>query len=440
MEKHIRYRHNVLSINSINTFFNIHGGYTNDIRDVYFVRGIGEPENIDSVISEIDSNMNEEMSKQHLHYVRIDKLNGFNDTKTADYYAAVYDKIMGNQTFELKNISMTQNFKTVFCSGFYWIVKKYSEVKNNASLSMIRNFGTKILYWLDGFMGEALKDWNERLCIKVVADNVLKEQEYLFYLFLTQIGCDVFLFENQKDIVLEEEVLKYSKKLYLGNYGNSAITPYSQRQQIKKKDSVLETDASDYGKNNIEKSIEELAKLASSVVLIMVHDKAGETYATGSGIMIGENGYILTNCHVLSGGSFFSIRIEDDENIYKTDEIIKYNQSADLAIIRIDKQLQPLQVYRGKKRPVRGQKVVAIGSPLGLFNSVSDGIISGFRNIGDTDMIQFTAPTSHGSSGGALLNMQGEVIGISTAGIDSGQNINLAVGYENILTFAKGFI
>ena len=83
--------------------------------------------------------------------------------------------------------------------------------------------------------------------------------------------------------------------------------------------------------------------------------------------------------------------------------------------------------------------MVAIGSPLGLFNSVSDGIISGFRNINDVDMIQFTAPTSHGSSGGAVLNLQGEVIGISTAGIDSGQNINLAIGYENIKLFTNGF-
>ena len=83
---------------------------------------------------------------------------------------------------------------------------------------------------------------------------------------------------------------------------------------------------------------------------------------------------------------------------------------------------------------------MAIGSPLGFFNSVSDGIISGFRQFEDMDMIQFTAPISSGSSGGALLNMYGEVIGISTAGIDEGQNINLAVSYENINNFAKGFM
>ena len=55
-------------------------------------------------------------------------------------------------------------------------------------------------------------------------------------------------------------------------------------------------------------------------------------------------------------------------------------------------------------------------------------------------MIQFTAPISSGSSGGAVLNMQGDVIGISTAGFDRGQNINLAVGYENIRMFLRGFL
>lgn len=89
---------------------------------------------------------------------------------------------------------------------------------------------------------------------------------------------------------------------------------------------------------------------------------------------------------------------------------------------------------------MRGQRVVAIGSPLGLFNSVSDGIISGFRKIRDVDMIQFTAPISNGSSGGAVLNMYGEVVGISTAGIDAGQNLNLAVSYEDIIPFVRGFV
>lgn len=84
--------------------------------------------------------------------------------------------------------------------------------------------------------------------------------------------------------------------------------------------------------------------------------------------------------------------------------------------------------------------MVAIGSPLGLFNSVSDGIISAFRQMNEVDMIQFTAPISQGSSGGALLDMYGRVIGISTAGMDEGQNLNLAVSYQMIQCFASNYI
>ena len=196
------------------------------------------------------------------------------------------------------------------------------------------------------------------------------------------------------------------------------------------------------GTNNgtrAEKSFEQLAQLASSVVMITIHDDKGEPIGSGSGIMVGRKGYILTNQHVASGGRFYTVRIEDDNNTYRTEEIIKYNQVLDLAVIRIDRALNPLPIYNGAQKLVRGQKVVAIGSPLGLFNSVSDGIISGFRKFDNVDMIQFTAPTSPGSSGGAVLNMYGEVIGISTAGIPDAQGINLAVGYEFINLFVSGF-
>lgn len=175
------------------------------------------------------------------------------------------------------------------------------------------------------------------------------------------------------------------------------------------------------GRRKRELEFEELALFASSVVMIVIYDQSGKTIGSGSGIMIGKDGYILTNHHVAAGGRFYSVRIEEDDKVYTTDEVIKYNSVLDLAILRIDRKLHPIPVYAGEKGLVRGQKVVAIGSPLGLFNSVSDGIISGFRNVDGVAMIQFTAPISHGSSGGAVLNMYGEVIGISTAGIDSGQ-------------------
>lgn len=200
-----------------------------------------------------------------------------------------------------------------------------------------------------------------------------------------------------------------------------------------------------------ELSYEELATRAASVVQILVIASPrdispnGEIRAksSGSGVMIGEDGYIVTNCHVAAGGKIYAVRIENDERVYFTDRLVKYNDRYDLAVLKIDRKLAPLPVYSGSKPLARGQKVVAIGSPLGMFNTVSDGIISGIRRMNGVEMIQFTAPISPGSSGGAVMNMYGEVIGISTAGIESddgsAQNLNLAVGSDTISLFCRGF-
>lgn len=189
-----------------------------------------------------------------------------------------------------------------------------------------------------------------------------------------------------------------------------------------------------------ELTYEELASLAPSIVMIGAFDPNGDCVKTGSGVFITDSGCILTNFHVVSNACYYSIRLEDCEQTYETDDLLKYHPSFDLAILRIAKNSRPIPLYQSNRQLVRGQRVIAIGSPLGLFNSVSDGIISGFRTIQDVPMIQFTAPTSHGSSGGALLNMYGELIGLCTAGFDDGQNLNLAVDYQTLIRFTHGFV
>lgn len=484
----LQFRYNVMEINSIEAFLGIKGGFNNGIRDVYFVRGIGEPKNLLEIVRDIDKKMDIEMADGKLKYVRINELPQLKDVKDADYYSAIYAKWVEGEICEIKTITPSEKMKEVLNDALHKTISEYKLTRDNVTTSMVRNFAIKILFWLDHGVGDLLSAWNERSCVKVIADNVIKEQEFLFYFFLTHIGCDVFLLQNRGDLISNSQMLDYSRKIVLGKEGELELPQYVKHIPEKKKVSVQQKNnsiaADSSHKNTVviperpsrsrtnainnstqvtaikqqrsgssevqpidsrikvihEKSFEELALLASSVVLISIHDSDGDIIGTGSGIMIGRNGYILTNNHVASGGRFYSVRIEDDEEVYVTNEVIKYNVITDLAVIRIKRQLKPIPIYKGGKRLVRGQKVVAIGSPLGLFNSVSDGIISGFRNIHDVDMIQFTAPISHGSSGGAVLNMQGEVIGISTAGIDSGQNINLAIGYESIRMFANGFI
>lgn len=472
MGKEITYRHNVMGIHSLDAFLNVKGGYCQGRRDVYFIRALGGGREIGKEILAADEKMELEMQKNRLFYTRVSGLLQLTSWEDANFYQQQYVRFQTEKKLRLKNLKNHETFERTLGKACLEVLGKYRLMKHTVTESMERNYAVKLLYWTDCVLGEALADWNERKCFKILADNVYKEQEYLFYFMLTLIGCDVLLLECRDDIAAPDDIKALSGEFRLGEFHMLPIPEYrparkglpmpeakssqpepaaaglsaqSQGQKERKTSPIrngtmpprhLQPPISGNG----EKSFEELALLASSIVMIEVHDRTGRAVSTGSGIMIGKDGYILTNHHVAGKGSFFAVRIEDDDVVYRTDEMIKYNSVLDLAVIRIGRTLKPLPVYQGGKKLVRGQKVVAIGSPLGLFNSVSDGIISGFRKIDSVDMIQFTAPISHGSSGGAVLNMQGEVIGISTAGIDQGQNLNLAVDYQSINLFVRGFV
>ena len=175
---------------------------------------------------------------------------------------------------------------------------------------------------------------------------------------------------------------------------------------------------------NKSESIETIRK---SVVKIDVYDNYGEIIQTGSGIIVFDKNILITNAHVITGGSSAEAISEADERLY-IDGAIYYNQEEDIAILKLNDQnkIKPLKI--STKYNV-GDKVIAIGSPLGIKNSVSDGIIS---NILDDKTIQHTAPISSGSSGGALFNSRGKIIGINTATMIDGQNINLSIPIEKI--------
>jgi len=82
-----------------------------------------------------------------------------------------------------------------------------------------------------------------------------------------------------------------------------------------------------------------------------------------------------------------------------------------------------------------GEKIVTIGNPNGLINTVADGIVSNTRKQLNYTLIQITLPISHGSSGGALLNMEGELVGITSSGIEGGGDLNFAVSSNDVKDF-----
>lgn len=474
-----------MGITALEGFANIRGGFTGECKDVYFIRAVGVSKSLAADVKNMDRVLTQRGQAGNGKYYRMEELPRFLDAEESALYARYYEEWIesGRKSVSVKAADGNEALQEILGNVLGRVMEMFQKQSPGTSASIEKNFGVKLLYWFDRIWKELKAEWNPRTSMKFVLSNVTKKQEYFFCYFLTLIGIDVLLLQYREDIGDELKRLNLSKEIALGSFGNEKIPSYEAsaykkqgpskqktpesgvRNKVKIPPRQVQRQRQEQGtvqaaanippgnmpskrpavsiqrreSERTERNFEELALLASSVVMIAIHDKRGEVIGSGSGIMIGRDGYILTNHHVASEGSFYSVRIEDEEEIYQTDELVKYNPVLDLAVIRIDRVLNPLSVYRGGKKLVRGQKVVAIGSPLGLFNSVSDGIISGFRSIENVDMIQFTAPTSRGSSGGAVLNMYGEVIGISTAGIDNGQNINLAVGYDYINKFIQGF-
>ncbi|OGU77074.1 MAG: hypothetical protein A2V93_05355 [Ignavibacteria bacterium RBG_16_34_14] len=174
-------------------------------------------------------------------------------------------------------------------------------------------------------------------------------------------------------------------------------------------------------------------KVTDAVVVILAYDNNDELSKQGSGVVINDKGYIVTNYHVLAGCE--RIEIVHNKEIVPYDDIIGIDVDKDILILKIeDKKFPSLKIGDSKTVNI-GQRVYAIGSPLGFENTISEGIISGLRSYKESgkNFIQITASISSGSSGGAVVNDKGELIGISTLTAKEGQNLNFAIPINIVL-------
>ena len=171
-------------------------------------------------------------------------------------------------------------------------------------------------------------------------------------------------------------------------------------------------------------------RAAKSVFYVEILDSDKQYIGSGSGFVMFDEGLFITNRHVINGASYLLI-MDDDGNQYVLDLVIISDAEHDIAILYFPegKFYRSLPYDTSFENLMRGQAVLAIGSPKGLPGTVSDGIISAFPKFPneDTRYIQITAPISHGSSGGCLLNSDLKVIGVTSAGVDEGQNLGFAI-------------
>jgi hypothetical protein len=174
----------------------------------------------------------------------------------------------------------------------------------------------------------------------------------------------------------------------------------------------------------------------SSVVLIMAYDKSNTPLGLGSGFFI-EPQKIVTNFHVIEGAGRIVVKSSISGLQAEVSSIISYSKYLDLAVLQIEGKGTPLQISAQHKYSV-GDKVVAIGNPRGLEGTVSEGIISATREVDDFVIYQITAPISLGSSGGPLFDEHGKVIGVTTATIADGQNLNFSIPIWLLPRLKKG--
>ncbi len=185
----------------------------------------------------------------------------------------------------------------------------------------------------------------------------------------------------------------------------------------------------------------------------------------GSGVVVRPEGFIVTNYHVIRGAQRIQVTFSDDSPPWPA-QVVSYKEREDLALLKIIPRGDSLTVLTSDSEPVEGvpafptahmgtssdlmpgEQVIAIGNPHGQAHTVSSGIISGLHRdipINDqglyfSDLIQTDASINFGNSGGPLLNIRGELIGINTAMNTQAENIGFAIPVDRVLEVLNDYL
>jgi hypothetical protein len=167
-----------------------------------------------------------------------------------------------------------------------------------------------------------------------------------------------------------------------------------------------------------------------SVVTVIAVDENGQPLSLGSGFFIDSQGTVATNAHVVEGATSVTVRWRSERR--DAVRVTRFDSRYDAVLIETGFKATPSAPIGDAASMAVGEEVIVLGNPRGLEGSVSTGIVSAFREIGGAHYLQITAPISPGSSGGPVFNANGRVVGIATATVSRGQNLNFALG-ANVL-------
>ena len=165
---------------------------------------------------------------------------------------------------------------------------------------------------------------------------------------------------------------------------------------------------------------------SKAVVVVTAYDEKGNAISQGSGFIVRADGAVVTNYHVISKAR--DIKVKAGDKVFDVEGLIFTDKENDLVILKVKARDMPVVKLGVIEKANIGEHVYVISSPEGFENTISDGLLSGIREIDEKrEILQITAPISPGSSGGPVFNINGEAIGVVTFLIKEAQNLNFAM-------------
>ena len=192
------------------------------------------------------------------------------------------------------------------------------------------------------------------------------------------------------------------------------------------------TFAEDSSRDDLEALV---SRIRPSVVTIRVQGRDGDQLGIGTGFVIDADGLIATNFHVIQEGRPFAIETSLKRKL-KVLSVEASDRLGDLVILRVDVGQQKLPALRlaDDASPKQGSRVLAFGNPLGLLDSVVEGIVSAVREVEGREMIQLAMPIEPGNSGGPLVDDRGRVVGVINMKSAIDDNLGFAIPIKNLET------
>lgn len=273
-----------------------------------------------------------------------------------------------------------------------------------------------LIYYYNNKMEALNKDFNTKLLIlnKDIVENLNELQQDL----------ELDISKLKSNLTLEIELIDSSLKNFRKKNDrdittlNLLIDEIERQSDIKLKELKEEISTIQVESTDFSAIIDDVIKSVVSVVT---------NVGQGSGVVIDDRGFIVTNHHVIDGASIIRILTSDDQVYDAT--LIGFNENLDIAVLKVDAELRRLRF--GNSDDVKiGERVIALGNPAGLSFTVTEGIVSATNRVGPNGLniyIQTDVPINPGNSGGPLVNTNSRIIGINNFKIGGFEGLGFAI-------------